>query len=554
MARHGRIGTRRRGLRAAALGLLLALPGAAFGQVVQTPVPGDPVAIDSGAVAGKVLDSGVKAWLGIPFAAPPVGDLRWRPPQPVAAWQGVYHADRLAPECIQVLRRHDLNHYFGEEATSEDCLYLNVWAAPQARPGGGLPVVVWIYGGGFTLGSSGMAMYSGENVAAHGVIFVSFNYRVGVLGNMAHPGLTAESPHHASGNYGFLDQVAALQWVRRNIDKFGGDPARVTVVGQSAGAMSVSALEASPLAKGLFQRGFAMSLSFFDARFRLAPLDQAEATGLAVQKALGATSLADMRMLPADKILAVQKDCQLGCAGSITVWPDIDGWFLPAAVPAIFAAGRQNNVPTVAGFTRDESINDLRTAPDLDAYIDAAHRLYGAGAERFLALYPAHDDAEAQRMGRLAAREGLVEAGTRTWALAQDAAGKAPFFMYMFSRVHPFAPGVALFDHPQAIGAYHTSDVPYWFGTLDAFNRLRTTRDWTPLDRDLSQRMMACLIAFARTGDPATPATPWPQWRPDDEAYVEFGDQVGVRAEDVARMRFHTPDNLTPTPPPATRD
>lgn len=541
-------------IRAAALGMLAALPSAAFGQVVQTPIPGDPVAIDSGAVAGKMLESGVRAYFGVPYAAAPVGDLRWRAPRPVAAWQGVYHADRFAPECIQVLRRHTLNHYFGEEATSEDCLYLNIWASPAAKPGARLPVVAWIYGGGFTLGSSGMAMYSGADVARNGVIFVSFNYRVGVLGNMAHPELTAESAHHASGNYGFLDQVAALQWVRRNIDKFGGDPDNVTVLGQSAGAMSVSALEASPLAKGLFQRGFAMSLSLFDNRFPLAPLADAEQTGLEVQKALGAASLADMRQVSADKILAVQKDCQLGCAGTITVWPDIDGYFLPASVPAIFAAGRQNDVATMSGFTRDESSNELRTAADLDTYRAAAHKLYGARAGRFLELYPATTDAEAKQMGVRAAREALAEAGTRNWALAQRATGKAPFYMYMFSRVHPFAEGVRFFDNPQAIGAYHTSDVPYWFGTQDAFNMVRTTRVWTQFDRDLSQRMMDCLVAFARTGDPATAATPWPQWTPDHEAYVEFGDHSGVRAEDIERMKFHAAANVTSLTAPAARD
>src|ERR1700722_15111221 len=198
-----------RGLRAlaASAAVLLGSP-AAFAQIVAAPIPGDPVVIDSGAVSGKVLASGVNAYFGIPYAAPPVDDLRWRDPQPAAPWKGVYHADRMGPECIQVLRRHNLNHYFGEETTGEDCLYLNIWATPDARPGAKLPVGVWIYGGGFTLGSSGMAMYSGENVAKKGVIFVSFNYRVGALGFMAHPELTSESPHHASGEYGFLDQLA----------------------------------------------------------------------------------------------------------------------------------------------------------------------------------------------------------------------------------------------------------------------------------------------------------------------------------------------------------
>ncbi|WP_369721559.1 carboxylesterase/lipase family protein [Bradyrhizobium sp. LLZ17] len=532
--------------------LLTHSPAAA--QIVATPVPGDPVSIDSGAVSGKVLSSGVKAYFGLPFAAPPVGDLRWRAPQNVEPWKGVYHADRLAPECIQVLRRHNLNHYFGEEAISEDCLYLNIWASADAKAGAKLPVVVWIYGGGFTLGSSGMAMYDGENVAKKGTIFVSFNYRVGILGNLAHPELSAESPNHASGNYGLMDQVAALQWVKRNVAQFGGDPDNVTITGQSAGAMSVSALEASPLAKGLFNRGFAMSLSLFDNRFKFPALPAAEKIGLDVQSALGAASLAEMRLIQADKILAIQKDCQLGCAGTIAVTPDIDGYVLPDTVPNIFAAGKQNDVATVAGFTSDESSNDLRTAGTRDAYVAAARKLYGEQADRFLSLYPARTDGEAKAMGVLAAREGLVEIGTRNWAVAQAKTGKAPFYMYMFSRVHPFAPGVAFFDSPQKIGAYHTSDVPYWFGTQDAFNKFRTTRVWTEFDRTLSDRMMDTLVAFARTGNPATPATPWPQWKQDAQNYVEFGDQSGVREENRARLDFHTPANATPSKPRVSRD
>ena len=526
----------------------------AAAQIVERTIPGDPVTVDGGSVSGKLLDSGVHAYLGVPFAAPPVRDLRWRAPQPVAPWTGVYHADRKAPECIQVLRRHDINHYFGEEATSEDCLYLNIWASGAARPGAKLPVIVYIYGGGFTLGSSGMAMYGGENLARKGVVFVNFNYRVGALGFLAHPELTAESPHHASGDYGFLDQIAALQWIKRNIAQFGGDPDNVTISGQSAGAASVSALEASPLAKGLFQHGFAMSLSFFDDRLALPKLAAAEKTGLEVERALGAASIADMRAMPADKILAVQKDCQLGCAGTIAVTPAVDGYFLPDAVPAIFAAGRQNDVPTVVGFTRDESSNKLRTAANLDAYIAAAHELYGDRADRFLELYPAHDDAEAKRMGDTAAREALVETGTRKWALAERATGKAPLYMYMFSRVHPFVADPKLFDHPQTIGAYHTSDVPYWFETLDTLNLFHTTRNWTPYDRELSDTMSDCLIAFAKTGDPATKAVAWPAWTVRAEPYVDFGDTIAVRSENVERMQFQSQAGVTSTTPRASRD
>jgi para-nitrobenzyl esterase len=534
--------------------MLSAFAPAALGQIVAAPISEDPVTIDSGLVSGKVLASGVKAYFGVPYASPPVGELRWREPQPMRSWQGVYHADRMAPECIQVLRRHNLNHYFGEEATSEDCLYLNIWASKDAKAGAKLPVIVYIYGGGFTLGSSGMAMYGGENVASKGTIFVSFNYRVGALGNMAHPELTAESSHHASGNYGFHDQVAALQWVHRNIDRFGGDPDNVTISGQSAGAMSVSALEASPLAMGLFKRGFAMSLSLFDNRFHFAPLAEAEKTGLEVQTALGANSLAEMRLMSADKILALQKDCQLGCAGTVAVGPDIDGHFLPDTVPNIFAAGKQNDVATISGFTRDESSNDLRTAANLEAYIAVARKLYGDQAERFLTLYPASNDQQAKAMGLAAAREGQAEAGTRNWALAQHKTGTAPFYMYMFSRVHPFAENVKFFDNPIAIGAYHTSDVPYWFQTLDAMNKIRVTRVWTEFDRDLSNRMADCLVAFARTGDPATPATLWPQWTPKSEKFIEFGDTTEVREESAERMEFHTPANVTPSTPRISRD
>jgi para-nitrobenzyl esterase len=256
-------------------------------QVVEKAVPGDPVAIDSGRVAGKVLPSGVKAYLGMPFAAPPVRELRWREPQPVKAWNGIYNADRKMPECIQVLRPHNINHYFGEEPSSEDCLYLNVWEPASAKAGSNLPVIVFIYGGGSTIGSSGMAIYGGETVAERGAVFVNFNYRLGALGFMAHPELTAESPHHQSGNYAYLDQIAALQWIQRNISKFGGDPAKVIISGQSAGASSVSLLQASPLAKGLFRGVVAMSGGTWGNGGQAPRLEDAEKVGLKIQDAPG---------------------------------------------------------------------------------------------------------------------------------------------------------------------------------------------------------------------------------------------------------------------------
>ncbi len=520
-----------------------------------TVAQGQPVTLDSGDVDGKALVSGVGAYLGIPYAAAPVRELRWRDPQPVPHWNGTFHADRFGPECLQVLRRKDLNHYFGEEPTSEDCLFLNVWTPPKAERGAKLPVIVFIHGGGFTLGSSGMAMYSGQEVAAKGAIFVNFNYRVGALGFMAHPELAAESPHHTSGDYGFLDMVAALEWVERNVAAFGGDPHNVTIAGQSAGSAAVSALAASPRAAHLFQRGMAMSLSFFDRRLALLSNADGEKTGLEIQKALGAKSLADLRNVPGDRIVALQQDCQLGCgAGNVRVWPTVDRYFLPDTVEAIFAAGRQNDVPMVTGFTRDESFSALRTAANKDAYVAEARKAYGAQAERFLALYPAADDPRAHEMGLLSARESQAELGHWQWGRAQRATGSAPYYLYMFSRVHPIAPDATFFDDPRRIGAYHTSDVPYWFGTQDAFNLYRTTRNWTTFDRRLSSRMLDTLLAFARTGSPATPETPWPQWTTDLPRYVEFGDTVGVRMESNARLEFQSEANVASPPARSGRD
>jgi para-nitrobenzyl esterase len=234
-------------LQLAVAGTACAQQPPSFAEVVERPIPGDPVTIDSGQIAGKLMPGGVKAYFGVPFAAAPVQQLRWREPQPVPLWHGVLYADRFAPECIQALRAHDINHYFGEEATSEDCLYLNIWTPPDATSGTHKPVVVWIYGGGFTIGSASMANYRGDSLARKGVVYVSVAYRLGALGFLALPALTDESPHHSSGNAGFLDQLAALQWIHRNIERLGGDPRNVTIVGQSAGSMSVSILQASPL-------------------------------------------------------------------------------------------------------------------------------------------------------------------------------------------------------------------------------------------------------------------------------------------------------------------
>jgi para-nitrobenzyl esterase len=251
------------------------------------PAVAAPLRIDGGLVEGITLPSGVRAWLGVPFAAPPVRELRWKAPQPVVPWTGVLHAERVAPMCLQALRSRTMNHYFGNEGISEDCLYLNVWAPARGTK---LPVLVWIYGGGFNVGSASMANYSGEALARNDVVRVNLAYRVGALGFLAHPELSRDSGGR-SGNQGLADQIAGLQWVQRNIAAFGGDPRNVTIVGQSAGSTSVALLQASPAARGLFHRVVGMSGSPFAEPTRPVPLAQGESEGLALQKALGVNSL-----------------------------------------------------------------------------------------------------------------------------------------------------------------------------------------------------------------------------------------------------------------------
>ncbi len=515
------------------VGLLVVTSSA---QIVETPVPGDPVALDSGLVSGKVLPSGVRAYLGVPFADPPVRDLRWREPQPVKPWKGVYHADRKPSMCMQQMRAHDLNHYFGEETASEDCLYLNLWAPPAARAGDRRPVLVFIYGGGFIQGTANLANYSGESLAKKGVVYVAMNYRVGALGFMAHPELSAERDRKTSGNWGLLDQVAALQWIRRNIAKFGGDPDNVTIMGQSAGSASVSYLQSSPLAKGLIHRVFGMSASAIVSAGagRTSTLADAERSGLELQAALKVRSLAEMRQLPADVIYAAQR-----AQGAPRFQPVIDHHLLPAMPNQIFAEGRQNDVPVMLGYMHDESSNSLRAAKTVNAYKAAAQTQFGDAASDFLALYPVATDADVAIMGARAAREAGMESTMRAWARAQTKTGKAPVYLNVFSRVHPYAPGVTFSDHdPKAVGAYHTGEVPYWFQTQDAYNLFRTTRNWTPYDRDLSDKLSDALIAFAKTGDPGTPAVAWPRYDPGNERMMEFGDSIRVVRMNTAGLDF----------------
>ncbi len=512
-------------------------------------VGGDPVATDSGRVAGTRLSSGVRAYLGIPFAAPPTGDLRWAAPQPLT-WAGVMPANRKGPACIQVLRPHDINHYFGEEATSEDCLYLNLWAPTAATPASKLPVIVFIYGGGFTIGSSGMANYDGESVAKAGALFVNFNYRVGAMGFMAHPELTAEQGGH-SGNYGLMDQIAALKWIRANIAKFGGDPDKVLIMGQSAGASSVMAHIFSPQSKGLFRA--AVMSSGCNYRQEGQTLAEAEKSGLAMQEHVKAGSLAALRNVPADRILAAQSESQLGLSvtGVRIGGPIIDGYVLPTTKAAALASGSINRVPIIASYNANdisfgfEALLGAKTVAEFNA---AATKLWGDAAPGFLKLYPVKSDADVPATARRALTEAGLESSARYCAQAQAKMG-VPAWIDEYTRVHPYVPGVHLADQDTAtVGAYHTADIPYFFGTQDAYNMFRPTRNWTPWDRELSAKMMGSLIAMAATGSPDTPAMRWSGWTPKAESKIVFGDSIATEKLVTSRLDWLSahPASMTP--------
>jgi para-nitrobenzyl esterase len=519
------MGIRKYGLAGAAAVFAAVLASVTPSMGAPAPTGGDvAVRVDGGAIVGKRLPTGVRAYLGIPYAAPPVRELRWREPQPVKPWSGVYNADRFSPECLQGLRNRNANQYFGEEATSEDCLYLNVWAPARASRA---PVIVYIYGGAFNIGSAAMPIYGGQGLAQKGVVFVNLNYRLGPFGFMAHPALTSESSARASGNYALLDQIAALKWVQRNIAKFGGDPGNVTIVGQSAGGASVSLLHASPLAHGLFQRAVSMSGNSVSRGFMggVTRLAQAEQDGVAFQNALKVADIAQMRALPGDRILTGRpRGVGLGWA------PIVEGHVLPEAAPDLFAAKRQNDVPLMLGFTSDESFNGLAGATSIADYRARATRSFGARAEEFLKLYPAATDADAARVSREAARDASIALATRDYARAQINDGHSPAYVYFFSKAHRYPPGVVLSDiDPATAGAYHTSEVPFWLDVIDAFNVIRPTRAWTRGDHALADRMAETLISFARSGKPTVPGgVAWPAYEPQQERIVEFGDQVRV--------------------------
>lgn len=507
-------------------------------QVTETPIA--PMQTSEGQVAGKVLPSGVRAWFGIPFAKAPINDLRWRPPQPIS-WKGVWTADRKMPECMQVLRPHNINHYFGEEATAEDCLYVNVWAPPGSKPSDKLPVIVFIYGGGGTIGSAGSAMYDGENMARKGVVFVTIAYRLGILGWMAHPELTKEQGGH-SGNYAYLDQNAALKWIHANIDRFGGDASHVVITGQSAGAGSVAAQLHSPMSKGLFSGAMMSSVCSVGTPGAGTSLAEAEKTGLEIQKRLGASNLTDLRYVPADKIIQLQSENQVGYSNNAGVRTGAitDGYFTPGSKEDMAKTHQMSDVPVIGNFNSGESNSPLQKAATVAEYNAIAARMYGADAPAFLKLYPVKTDADIKAVAAKVARESAIANASRNCGVNQVLYNKSPAYIDMFNHRYTYTPGVKIADVDQAsVGVYHNADIPYWFGNLDIFNIFRTTRDFTPFDHTLANDMQDSLIAFAKTGNPQTAAVKWPAWSPKNDVFVNFGDNdIKVEAFNTKAMTW----------------
>ncbi len=463
-----------------------------------------PVRVEQGLVQGMAED-GLAVYRGIPFAAPPVGDLRWRAPQPAAKWDGVRPAAKFAPKPIQGSRN--------APDMSEDCLYLNVWT-PAKSADDRIPVLVWIYGGGFAGGSTSEPVHNGEKLARKGVVLVSIAYRVGQLGFLAHPELSAETTNRVSGNYGLLDMIAGLEWVRKNIAAFGGDPDKVTIFGESAGGIAVSMLCASPLAKGLFHGAISQSGgSFGPPRPTTFPgenlkrLPEAERAGEAYARSAGVSSIAELRKLPPDQLP--------GGRGLGMSWPIIDGWVIPDDQYKLYAAGKYNDMPVLVGYNSDEGAS-FSGAKTPEEHIAGVRTRYGKFADDLLKAYPVGTNS-VPKTARDLMRDAAFGWHTWTWARLQAQTGKSKVFYYYFDQ-HP--------EHPEGSpraghGAPHGVDVAYVFQHLNP-NNPQTTK----ADLEISDAMSTYWVNFAKRGDPNGEGVPaWPAFSNANPVVMYFNQK-----------------------------
>lgn len=482
--------------------------------------------IDGGEVEG--LDKGeVTAFLGVPFAAPPLSDLRWRPPQPVVPWSGTRPATEFSPSCMQRDQTGGFGpwtpEYIIPGGVSEDCLYLNVWTTADT-PGDKLPVLFWIHGGGYNSGSGSVPVYEGEALARRGVIVVTVNYRVGVLGFLAHPELAAESEHDASGNYGLLDLVAALKWTQTNIAAMGGDPSRVTIAGQSAGASAVQTLMASPLAKGLFHRAIIQS-GPGGALALQTGLEEAEKAGVSYMESKGVDSIAALRKLPADgaDLRGISEDANKRQIALGRFGPVLDGWYLPRTWPS---GGTQPEVhegpmPVMGGITADEgSFAPNYGRSDRAEFERVARQRFGSLADHFLELYPLRDDSEAGAVIKKATRD-RYRAGAFSWAAERVTSGQGPTYIYIWGHTEPG-------NNSEHYAAFHSSEIPYVFDTLG-----KADRPYTAEDHRIANLMATYWANFVKTGNPNGNGLPeWPAADPANPAIMELG--TSFKAEPLA--------------------
>jgi para-nitrobenzyl esterase len=463
---------------------------------------GDPppncVRTENGMVQG-VTDpaTGINIFKGIPFAAPPIGDLRWRPPQPAKNWDGILRADSFGPRAMQRPIYGDM--MFRSRGVSEDCLYLNVWT-PTNSAKAALPVLVYFYGGGYQAGDGSELRYDGESMAQRGIVSVTVNYRLNIFGFFAHPELTKESPNHASGNYGLLDQNAALRWVQKNITAFGGNPKEVTIAGESAGSFSVSAQMASPLSKRLFARAIGESGSLLGS-YSPASLADAEQLGVQFATNVGATSLADLRAMSAADLLA--KTAAPGHHGFPVT---LDGYFLPNNPIEIYATGKQAHVPLLVGWNSEEGNAWAVFGPNEptpDNLASAIKKLYGDQADAVNKVYSARNNEEARQAATDLASDRFIAYGTWKWSDLQRKTGRKPVYRYYYSHPRP----ATVDGQPAASGAVHSAEIEYALGNLPR-NRVYA---WTDDDYRVSSTLQSYFANFIKTGDPNGPGLPlWP--------------------------------------------
>jgi para-nitrobenzyl esterase len=476
---------------------ICALAIAALALGLSTPVHADSLTVKTaqGKVQGKTINDGkVKAFLGLPYAAPPVGDMRWKAPEPAAKWKATRDATHYGARCYQGRSFADM--VFQDSGPSEDCLYLNVFAPADAKASSKLPVMFWIHGGGYTGGSASESRHNGDFLPTKGVVLVTINYRLGVFGFFATADLAKEAGGGA-GNYGLLDMVAALQWVKANIAKFGGDPDNVTIFGESAGSFAVSTLMAAPPARGLFQKAIGESGGAFSDVLPTSTLDASEKQNGEWVESLGAKTMTELRAMSADAVLeAARKD------GAPRFAPVIDGRLLTEPVPQTYAQGMQAHVPLLAGWNRDEN-SGMANGMTVEKWRAFAAENFADRADEFLKLYPGETDERAARSATDYGSDAFIAFGTWKWIEAHRKTGNSPVYRYHFEQAAPPSE-----FHPDAT-AFHSDDIEYVFGTIDT----RPGAVWQPEQRKLSDEMMSYWTNFARTGDPNGPGLPeWPKY------------------------------------------